>query len=219
MSTIKPEDESLVEFLEHIKKSSAKKYLKVEPSDESAEKAKRQVYEIYKKKHPHFDAAAGELAPIFGLGDDLLAVQRAQGLFKHPAFADAYVEFAEAYLEGRWDRPVGEWSAVHKLVHDHKKDPDWRRSDDLARAGWNVNHFYARFVLRLLDGIRENTVHMTWWLEDASVCDAAFVVSFALMYVQLETMRDNRKHAPAKDRINHVVGTWKAKMSSGSKTV
>ncbi|KAI6086664.1 hypothetical protein F4821DRAFT_237715 [Hypoxylon rubiginosum] len=216
----KPEDKSLADYLNHLQMNTAKKYLKIQCSPQSAETAKGQVYEIYEKELPHLDAAAGELAPVFGLGDDLLAKQRAQGLFKHPAFTDAYVEFAEAYLEGRWDLPVGDWLALHKLVWKYKKNPDWSRPDICPdRSGWDVNHFYARFVLRVLDAIKkDDALKMAFWLKDASVCDAIFVLLFALMYMQLETMRDYKKQAPAKDRISHVVGTWKAKMSSGSKT-
>ncbi|KAI1772645.1 hypothetical protein F4818DRAFT_425030 [Hypoxylon cercidicola] len=218
MNAPAPHEESLVDFLRAIDNGAPKKLLKLEPSDGTAEEAKRQVYEVYKKKLPHFDAASGELAPIFGLGDDLLAKQRAQGLFKHPAFLDAYVEFAESYLEGRWDLPVGGWSAVHKLFHIHKRDPDWSGPGGCPdRAGWDVNHFYARFVIRSLHGIKqpsESAGHLAWWLQDASSCDACFVLLHALMYLQLETMRDYKKHAPAKDRISHLVGEWKAKVNS-----
>ncbi|XXH03064.1 hypothetical protein Hte_009454 [Hypoxylon texense] len=222
-------------YLNHIKNSHKKKFPNVEPSDETAAEAKQNVHELYKKKLPNFDTAVGELAPVFGLGEDLLAKQRAQGLFKHPAFVDAWVEFADRCLRGRWDLPVGDWAEVHKLFHRHRKDanwarPDWRPYDDDDKAvgdddkaAWGVDHHYARFVIRTAEGILKSAEsggsagHMAWWLKGATVCDACFILLFALTYLQLETMRDYRRHAPAKDRISHAVDTWKAKVTGSPK--
>ncbi|KAI4870231.1 hypothetical protein F4820DRAFT_404368 [Hypoxylon rubiginosum] len=228
-SPLPPQEDAVADFLNHIKNSAPKKkFPNLEPSDATAAAARQKVYELYKRKVPNFDAASGDLAPVFGLGDssdDLLARQRAQGLFTHPAFVDAYVEFAEAYLAGRWDLPAGEWAAVHKLFHVHRRNPEWSRPDACpSREGWDVNHFYARFVIRAQHGITQKpsevgggAKHMAWWLQGATACDACFVLLHALLYLQLETMRDYRKHAPAKDRISHIVGAWKAKMAAGPK--
>ncbi|KAI0178576.1 hypothetical protein GGR52DRAFT_532664 [Hypoxylon sp. FL1284] len=212
-----PENESLVIYLNHLLTNELPaKFLQIEPSDRAAAEAKDRVYEIYKQKQPSFAAASGELAPVFGLGDDSVAKQRAQGLFKHAAFLDAYAEFTEGYLRGRWDLPVGGWREVHRLFHRHRKGPSWSDADAvLDRAAWNVDHYYARFVIRCLDAIlQEQEQNSASWLQEATVCDGCFVLLHALMYLQLETMRDYKKHAPAKDRIGHVAGAWKAKMAN-----
>ncbi|KAI1401457.1 hypothetical protein F4819DRAFT_508483 [Hypoxylon fuscum] len=209
--------DSVADFLNHIKNSTPKNTQRVNPSKDKPEEAKNQVYQIYKKKLPNFEHASGELAPIFGLGNDLIAKQRAQSLFKHPSVLDAYAEFTESYLEGRWDLAVGDWEPVHSLFHDGNRNADWGKDVCPDRAGWSVNHYYARFIIRSLYGIRQprkHITHMVFWLKEANLCNACWVLMHALMYLQLETMRDYKKHAPAKDRISHTIGTWKANITS-----
>ncbi|KAI2604248.1 uncharacterized protein GGS25DRAFT_507496 [Hypoxylon fragiforme] len=178
------------------------------------EETKNEIRGIYKQKLPHLEAASGELAPIFGLGDGQLATQRAQGLFKHPAFLGAFVEFADNYLDTSWDLPVGEWAAVRGLVGAKSSDSiaSWAEDAGPDRKEWEVNHFYARFIVRTLHGIREpaqGKTHLVYWLEDAEEDQAYWVLFHALMYLQLETMRDYKKKAPVKDRFSHFIDMWK----------
>ncbi|KAI1375410.1 hypothetical protein F4677DRAFT_446492 [Hypoxylon crocopeplum] len=182
---------------------------KIYPSMDNPEETKKEVRRIYKKKLPHLDAASGELAPIFGLGDDLVAKQRAQGLFKHPVLAIAFLEFADKFLRGRWNLPVGDWDVVYELVKVRKDDAAMAQDVCPNQYAWDVNCFYVRFIVRALHGIREptkNTTQLVYWLRDAELYKASWVLFHALIYLQLEMMRDHKKHAPMKDRISHFLG-------------
>ncbi|KAF3057139.1 hypothetical protein GL218_06054 [Daldinia childiae] len=186
------------------------------PWMDDPEEIKNEVRLVYKQKQPHLDAVAGELASLLGLGDGLIAKQRMQNLFTHPALLDAFVEFAETYLEGKWDLPVGEWEAVHKLAHAHADDANWGSDAPPSREDWNVNHFYARFILRTLARLRnpdDAPRNLAYWLGEANPCDATWLLMHVLMYMQWDAMRDYKKHAPMKDRINHFVNVWKADMA------
>ncbi|KAI1806538.1 hypothetical protein F4811DRAFT_134059 [Daldinia bambusicola] len=182
------------------------------PWMDEPEEIKNEVRLLYKKKLPHLDAVAAELAPLLGLGDTLLGRQRMQNLFTHPALLDSFAEFAETYMEGRWDLPVGEWEAVHKLAHTHAKGGEWELDEPPARKDWNVNHFYTRFVLRTLARLRdpaEAPRNLAYWLGEASPCDAAWLLMHVLMYMQWDAMRDYKKHAPVMDRVGHFIDMWK----------
>ncbi|KAI1077296.1 hypothetical protein F5B20DRAFT_551972 [Whalleya microplaca] len=104
-------------------------------------RAEEQVRRIYKKKLPHFEVASAELAPIFGLGNDLISKHRAQSLFKHAGFLDVFVEFADKYLQGRWDMPVGEWHSVVEQIRIHGNDASWTRRDVVHSTTWSVHQF------------------------------------------------------------------------------
>ncbi|KAH9989370.1 hypothetical protein F4779DRAFT_610505 [Xylariaceae sp. FL0662B] len=184
----------------------------LKPSKDNPTQAQDQVRRIYKKKLPHFDVAGAELAPIFGLGDSLLAKLRAQSLFKEAAFLDVFVEFADSYLQGRWDMPVGEWHSVLEQVRSHGQDASWTEKDVAGSTNWDVHQFYAHSIIRAMHLIK-NPVKLkllVFWLRDAELEDAYWVLFHALVYLQLETMRDYKHHAPAKDRINHFIAKWKA---------
>ncbi|KAI0106753.1 hypothetical protein F4814DRAFT_69331 [Daldinia grandis] len=186
------------------------------PWMDDPEEIKNEVRLVYKQKLPHLDVVAGELAPLLGLGDGLIAKQRMQNLFTHPVLLDAFVEFAETYLEGDWDLPVGEWVAVHKIAHAHANDASWGLDTPPSREDWDVNHFYARFILRTLAKLRnpdDAPRNLAYWLGEANPCDATWLLMHVLMYMQWDAMRDYRKHAPVKDRINHFVNGWKADMA------
>ncbi|KAI2468704.1 hypothetical protein F4781DRAFT_397103 [Annulohypoxylon bovei var. microspora] len=179
------------------------------PSMDDPEKAKNEVRQIYKKKLPNREMVAGALAPIFGLGSGMMPQQRASGLFIHPAFCDSFSEFKHSYIQGQWDLPIGDFGEVHKLVHRLAKDESWIEEKAPDSTGWTVNHFYARFILRTFHEIKENKLSLAYWLKETSVCEAIWVLTHALMYIQLETMRDYKKYAPIKDRINHFIETRK----------
>ncbi|KAI1104587.1 hypothetical protein F4804DRAFT_351855 [Jackrogersella minutella] len=179
------------------------------PSMENPEETKNKVRQIYKKPQPHLDAAAGELAPIFGLGDDLLARTRAQCLFVHRGFKDTFAEFCHNYVQGRWDLPIGEWGAVHKLVHRRNKNAEWAEEVGPDHKDWDVNDFYSRFVIRAFHRIKEDKTALVFWLKEAQLCDAAWVLMHALMYLQLVMMRDCKEDAPMKARITHFIDTWR----------
>ncbi|KAL7620669.1 hypothetical protein AAE478_009664 [Parahypoxylon ruwenzoriense] len=206
------EEMPLVQFAGQVPMNNTRVLM---PPKDFPDEAKDQVLAIYKKKLPHLDVASGSLAPILGLGSEFIGSLRAQNLFKHAAIADAFVEFADNYLEGRWDQPVGEWQAAHDLAHGRSRDASWVEKACPDRKGWDVNHHYARFILRCFHEIKQPSQgrkHLVYWLKEATLCDASWVLFHALLFLQLEAMRDYRKHAPARDRINHFIATWRARM-------
>ncbi|KAI8963654.1 hypothetical protein F5Y11DRAFT_318834 [Daldinia sp. FL1419] len=169
------------------------------PWMDDPEEIKKQVRLVYKQKLPHLDAASAELAPLLGLGDGLIAKQRMQNLFIHPVLIRAFVEFSETYLEGHWDLPVGEWTAVHKITHAHADEAEWSLGKSPDRRDWDVNHYYARFVLRTLAKLRdpdEAPRNLAYWLGEANPCDATWLLMHVLMYMQWDAMRDYKKFAP-----------------------
>ncbi|KAI1209715.1 uncharacterized protein F4807DRAFT_426003 [Annulohypoxylon truncatum] len=182
------------------------------PNLDEPAKTKYEVRQIYKRKPANIEMASRELAPIFGLGSGFLAQQRAQTLFTHPAFRESFAEFKYNYLRGRWDLPIGDFEEVHKLLHNLKvrRDPMWIEEKFPDCTEWDVTHFYARFALRTWHEIKESKLALAGWLKDVEICPAIHVLVFALMYLQLETMRDYKKDAPMKDRINHFLDSRKA---------
>ncbi|KAI0881474.1 uncharacterized protein GGS22DRAFT_196422 [Annulohypoxylon maeteangense] len=180
------------------------------PDLDNPAETKYQVRQIYKRKPANIEMASRELAPIFGLGSGFLAQQRAQTLFTHPAFRESFAEFQCNYLKGQWDLPVGSFVRVHELAHKVRRNPIWVDEQLPDCTEWDVTHFYTRFALRTWHGIKESKLALAGWLKDVEICPAIHVLVFALVYLQLETMRDCKKEAPIRDRIHHFVESWKA---------
>ncbi|KAI0383495.1 hypothetical protein F5Y04DRAFT_278672 [Hypomontagnella monticulosa] len=177
------------------------------PFKDDPERTKNQLKLIY-RKHSNLDVAAGDLAPIFGLGEGLLAKQRAQALFSHPEFLAASREFEEDYIRRRWDLPLGEWAKVYKLVHGCSKNGGGIRDLGPETQVWDVNHFYARFVMRAIHGINslnKSATQLGYWLREAELSDQIWVLTHALMYLQLQIMREFKSMAPFKDRVAHII--------------
>ncbi|KAI1384074.1 uncharacterized protein F4822DRAFT_418549 [Hypoxylon trugodes] len=182
------------------------------PQMDDPEYTRGEIYRIYKLKIPDIDVAAGMLAGIFGLSETVLGRERAQGLFRHPEFIRAFVDFSDIYLRGKWDLPVGDWMTIHHLIHDHPDHKEWHYGSN-AEKGWTVNCYYARFVTHAIYGLNQttkNTKQLAFWVRDAPLCHQIWVLMHALMYLQLVTMRDSKKNAPVKDRISHFVEGFKA---------
>ncbi|OTA85984.1 hypothetical protein M434DRAFT_15961 [Hypoxylon sp. CO27-5] len=162
------------------------------------EETKKEVRYVHKKKVT-LAAAAGELGRILGLSrEPLIAQHRVQSLWTHPEYIDAVEEFSLTYLRGRWGLPIGEWKETYKLVQIHNNDVEWMRVIGLDSKEWNVNHFYARFVIRTLDGIRSNGSALAYWLRYAELQEATWILVHTLMYLQLNCMRTYKKRAPTK---------------------
>ncbi|KAI0096321.1 hypothetical protein F4776DRAFT_560334 [Hypoxylon sp. NC0597] len=170
------------------------------------EETKNAVRYVYKKKVT-LAVAAAKLGRIFGLSEDpMIAQHRVQSLWTHPVFVDAVEEFSETYLRGRWDLPIGEWEEIHQLVQIHSNGVDWIRDS----KEWNVNHFYACFVIQTLEGIKRGGSRLAYWLQDAELDEATWILAHTLMYLQLNCMRAYKKRAPIKARIRYLMNRWRA---------
>ncbi|RYP56265.1 hypothetical protein DL771_012052 [Monosporascus sp. 5C6A] len=196
------------EVQETPSKSHKKRHRVLRPKKESPAEAETQIRYIVKMQYTDQDKAATALAPVFGLGADLIAGQRAQGLFKHRAFLEAFSEFADSCLEGRWDVPVADWFEVMKILGAQDKDSGPTESGASKGQSRNVNDYYARFLSSVMHDIRHpaKSTHLVYWVKEAGMEDGYWVLFHALMYLQLETMWDYRRHAPLKQRISHMLG-------------
>ncbi|KAK8013098.1 hypothetical protein PG991_010473 [Apiospora marii] len=195
--------------------------------DHTAEKVRR----IAKKRLPDHDKVAAELAPLLGLGKGPLATQRAASLFQHRGFRAGVAAFEAKYLDAEGLKaPLPEWRLVWHLLRPTTSTASppplekgvvevWTRPEypDLhTLGGWDVNYHYARFVARVLAttttrerdpagagaGSRSQLVH---WVRDAKPEDAWWALFHALLYLQLETMRDRLRQAPLRHRIMAVM--------------
>ncbi|KAK8065061.1 hypothetical protein PG997_011808 [Apiospora hydei] len=193
--------------------------------DHTADRVRR----IAKKRFPDHDKAAAELAPLFGLGGDLLAGQRAACLFKHPGFLQGVEAFERKYLDAEgWDAALPQWRLVYKMLlptaptsdsedseYDDGADNNvWTRPeypDFKSLGGWDVNYHYARFVARVLAVVRDpagadSGSQLVHWVRDAAAAEDAWWVLFhALLYLQLETIRDRAKSASLWDKVRAFV--------------
>ncbi|KAI5861485.1 hypothetical protein GGS23DRAFT_612050 [Durotheca rogersii] len=236
-SQTEPETQRLIGSATPMSTAGSKRSLRVfVPPKDFPDAARDRVWAVYKKKPPHLDAAAGELAAVFGLceeaGADLLSRQRACNLLAHPAVERAFIEFGERHLVGRrwgWEAPTGQWQAAHDAVHARSRDAGFAATVLPARlaaeaAAWDVDTQYARFVLRCYAelggsgaaevgaGEKRRGGELAYWVRDATLCDAAWVLFHTLLYLQLEAMRDSRRHAPTRDRVGRVVAKWWARV-------
>ncbi|XDG08706.1 hypothetical protein ABKA04_008321 [Annulohypoxylon sp. FPYF3050] len=168
------------------------------------------VKQIFRKRPANIEVASRELAPIFGLGHGFLAQQRAQTLFTHPAFRESFSEFKRNYLRGQWDAPVADYMDVHELAHKFLRNPALYEGELPDCTDWTEVHYSTRFALRTWHGIKESKLALAGWLKDVELCTAMFVLFHALMYLQLETMRDYKKEAPMKHRIKGFFDSRKA---------
>ncbi|KAK7963361.1 hypothetical protein PG988_010335 [Apiospora saccharicola] len=75
------------------------------------------VRKIAKKRLPDHDKVAAELAPLLGLGNDLLASQRAACLFKHRGVLEGVAAFESKYLDAEGlNAPLPEWRLVCQML-------------------------------------------------------------------------------------------------------
>ncbi len=202
------EASDLREGLETLAKDGKKSRRPLKPDKESPAEAEKQVRDIVKMKYPDYDKAAVALAPLFGLGSDLIAGQRAQGLFKHRPFLETFSEFAESCLEGRWDVPVGDWVEVRRATRSYDDSSGSSQSPGPKKQDWDVNDHYAYYLGKAMYDIRQPTkpTHLVYWVKEADIEDGYWILFHAFMYLQLEIMREFRRRAPIKDRINHMMG-------------
>ncbi|CAJ2499933.1 Uu.00g027860.m01.CDS01 [Anthostomella pinea] len=181
----------------------------IRPCKEFPAQAEKYVRSIFKEKPSNLDLAATELVPLYGLNDnashDVVARVQTQAIFVCPELQEHLGEFVLLYLNGEWSLPVGDWRATIKLIQQHKKDPTWHSSKCPVQPDWTVNHFYARFLLRMLREVRYpvKETKMLGWLRRADHEDVYWVLFHALMYLQLDIMQFNRSHAPLRDVASH----------------
>lgn len=189
-------------------KGTEKSLRALKPNKKAPLEAANQVRNVVKMKYSDYDKVAVALAPLFGLGSDLIASQRAQGLFKHRPFLETFSEFADSRLEGRWDVPVADWVEVIeglRALHDDSGSSD---SPDPKERHCDVNDYYVRFLSRAMHDIQHPTksTKLVYWIKDADVEDGYWMLFHAFMYLQLESMREYRHRAPIRDRISHMLG-------------
>ncbi|KAI0895603.1 hypothetical protein F4806DRAFT_497171 [Annulohypoxylon nitens] len=123
-------------------------------------------------------------------------------LFTHPAFRESFSEFKRNYLRGQWDVPVADYMDVHELAHKFLRNPALYEGElPDCTENWTEVHYSTRFALRTWHGIKQSKLALAGWLKDVELCTAMFVLFHALMYLQLETMRDYKKGAPMTHRI------------------
>ncbi|KAK8113580.1 hypothetical protein PG984_014106 [Apiospora sp. TS-2023a] len=202
------------------------------PDKDLPEHTADKVRKLAKKRVPDHDKVAAELAPLLGLGNDLLASQRAACLFKHRGFLEGVAAFETKYLDAEGlNAPLPEWRLVYQMLLPTRTWSSsssssssslpaaaaplekkgvvevWTRPEypDLhTLGGWDVNYHYARFVARTLAVIRdpeEMGSQLVHWVRDAKSEDAWWVLFHALLYLQLETMRERVRNAPLRHRI------------------
>lgn len=192
--------------------------------DHTAEKVRR----IAKKRLPDHDQVAAELAPLLGLGRGLLPTQRAAWLFAHRGFREGVAAFAAQYLDAAGlGAPRPEWRLVWQLLRPTTSTASppplergvaevWARPaypDLHALGGWDVNYHYARFVARVLATVRDPAgagSQLVHWLRDAEPEAAWWVLFHALLYLQLEMMRDRFRSAPLRHKIMAVLRSSQA---------
>ncbi|KAK8099803.1 hypothetical protein PG999_010177 [Apiospora kogelbergensis] len=174
---------------------------------------------IAKKRLPDHDKVAAELAPLIGLGKNLLASQRAACLFKHRGFLRGVAAFKSKFLDSEGlNAALPEWRIVYRiLLPTAPTSSDSSSSSSLAHVltrpeypdlramgGWDVNFHYGRFVARVLAVIGDPAdagSQLVHWVRDAGPEDAWWVLFHALMYLQLETMCDRFRNAPLRRRV------------------
>ncbi|KAH9903817.1 hypothetical protein F4778DRAFT_781196 [Xylariomycetidae sp. FL2044] len=179
------------------------------PDMDHAAEAAESVRRIFKMRCPHLDNASSHLLHVYGLEPGLLSEMRAQSVFKHPAMIDLFAEFKMYFLQGRWDVPVAEWESAIEVVRLHEADTLWKQSlRTLDTSRWEERHFYAHFMIRAMEAIQNPKSHtrLLHWIRETELVRGYWVLFHAVMFLQLEAMRDHRRHAPIKDRIQHVLG-------------
>lgn len=184
-------------------RSGKKRDSPLRPNKDAPKEAEQIVRTIVKLKFPDYGKAAVALAPVFGLGSDLLAGQRAQGLFTYRPFLEAFGDWAESCLEGRWDVPVAGWFAVLGILRSRNEEP----GPPPDKQQWDMNDHYAHFIRNAMHDIRHPDMksYIVYWIQICDIEDGWWVLFHALMYLQLDTMRFYKHRAPIKDRINSML--------------
>ncbi|KAI0151536.1 hypothetical protein GGR57DRAFT_503806 [Xylariaceae sp. FL1272] len=174
------------------------------------------VRQIFKESPNNRDLVATEMAPLFGLGEnanhDPLARIKAQCVFRYPGFEDPIGEFVILCLHGEWSLPLPQWHVALPIIKANRDDPAYLADKCPLREGQSVEHYYARFLIRVLHIFRhpgEKESHMLHWLRDKSDEHVWWVFFHMLMYFQLEHMRLNRQKAPFRDLANHYINKVK----------
>ncbi|KAI0474118.1 hypothetical protein GGR56DRAFT_696877 [Xylariaceae sp. FL0804] len=198
------------------------------PRKADPEGAEQHVRAVFRCRPNNLDLAAAELAPLYGLGAgasaDPLARMYAAALFSSPALGDPLGEFLMDYLQGRWGMPVAKWPATLALVLASSSSSSSLFSspegEGEGTATTDADRHYARFILAVEAAINGDDApgvagtgrpashqqhqHLRW-LRGAPREDVAWVLFHALMYLQLDCMQWNRRHAPLGDFTRHYV--------------
>jgi hypothetical protein len=163
------------------------------------------VKKLARRTNLDHDQVAREMAPFFGLGQDVLAVQRARCLFLYLKRSEALALFSEHYIAGGWGHAIPEWRAVLGVAREHLDDPAWcalAYPNAEITAEWEVQHHYAKFIVYMIKSVggRENrkNVQLVQWLSGRPDPEKFWTLFHALMYFQLDQETDNM---PRSERI------------------
>ncbi|OTB05080.1 hypothetical protein M426DRAFT_22188 [Hypoxylon sp. CI-4A] len=194
----------------------------VHPSQKDPEATKNEVRNLYKKDITDLDALGYELAPIFGLEKSALSSNRVQNLFTEPAVMNTFMNFERVYLMGQWTLPVAKWEPVLELVQQHERDYDWAWGDESKQNRHDPNVAYARHILMIQCNIHSlplvsDPAKMASWLKKATLFEQTWVLTHALMFLQLGAMQGNKSEAPLIARVLNSVGLLKPLVSRATK--
>ncbi|KAI0126771.1 hypothetical protein BJ170DRAFT_629938 [Xylariales sp. AK1849] len=193
----------------HHRTSNLRMLAKIEPDKSHPANTADFVKKLARRSLDH-DQVAVKMAPVFGLGNSVLAATRAKCLFSFflPNIPDgAFQPFNEKFIFGNWGLPLPEWQLVLDLAIEHQSHPEWipldYPQDPKVYAYWDVNHHYARFLTRVMSEIRapSNFKHLVFWVRDADIENGFWVLFLTLMYLHLEQERENERCAPLGQRI------------------
>lgn len=163
------------------------------------------VRELARRTKLDHDQAAREMAPLFGLGKDVLAVQRARCLFLFLKRSEALTLFEKHYVASGWGLATPEWRAVLDLAHEHREDAPWcalAYPDAAVTGAWEVQHHYAKFIVHIIHAVdgpdSKKKMQLVSWLRDRPEAEKFWTLYHTLMYFQLDRERDNM---PLRERI------------------
>ncbi|KAI1202956.1 hypothetical protein F5X97DRAFT_343979 [Nemania serpens] len=198
--------------INHSSSRTVPKLISFHPVKDNPAEAEKFVRRVFKKEQHSLDAAAAQLAPLYGFGptssSDALARMKAQEIFVAPEIKEPLQEFRRTFTQDKWRLPVASWTSTLALVQEHRRDEAW--------MGWPLSpisgngspdQYYARFVIRVfaeLDSTPRKSVYMLRWLcRSKSDDDVVWVLFHALMYLQLVAMDRNKAAAPFKKVVRH----------------
>ncbi|KAK9779823.1 hypothetical protein SCAR479_03430 [Seiridium cardinale] len=154
-------------------------------------------------KNLDHDQVARELAPLFGLGSGILAIQKVKCLFLHVERSGTFEKFNKRFIGKRWGLPGPEWVSVYDLVTKHKFRLERTKGSYPGTENtseWDVNHYYAEFIASIVIDAEDPTSRSSLisWLRRGNRDEHFWTLYHTLVYLQSEAERINM---PLKDRL------------------